>query len=280
VEAVVAHGSRMSWAGILRPGDEFPRPVRSQLAVVSSETGSPLERYFGAWSEAYHRFTANLTTAKVRVRALKAGEEAGGGIWCVLHWVRREDMVGSGKGSVRAGDGWPKGLWDAFVSELDGLDGGTVAQKLQGFLRSDVLEENEAVSGWREEVGGGSVGRRSIFGTGWLPVPAELTTDDGDSNACVVSWSPGAGFHGSLSEALGSPEGGRTEPDEVNQAKYYAECMLGGLHGVRFDSPGDHLEDAAYALRPEVRRAWSLLGRLERRRIADPALGLLDRFGG
>ena len=117
-------------------------------------------------------------------------------------------------------------------------------------------------------------------GYGWLPVPAKLTSDEEESGACILSWSPGGTFYRSLSEALGSPEAARKKPDLANQARYYVECMLGRLHGVSFANQNDLLEDRVYAKRPEVREIRTSLTRLERERIADPALGLLDRFGG
>jgi len=68
LEPMVAHGSRMSWAGILRPGNEFAPAVRSQLAIMTSESGPPLKRYFGKWNAAFSRFSTNLTSAKIIVK--------------------------------------------------------------------------------------------------------------------------------------------------------------------------------------------------------------------
>src|SRR5579863_3661429 len=97
----------MSWAGILRPGDEFPSAARSQLAVLTAESGPPLRRHFGRWSGTYRRFTTNLTSAKIVVKALQSGQRPSSGILCVLHWVDRRNMVCSDKGGVCYGDGWP-----------------------------------------------------------------------------------------------------------------------------------------------------------------------------
>ena len=67
-------------------------------------------------------------------------------------------------------------------------------------------------------------------------------------------------------------------PDPANQAKYYLECTLSKLHGVRF-GPDDHVEDPRYEDTTEVRGIGESLERLERQRIADPKFGSLDRFG-
>jgi hypothetical protein len=69
LEPMIAHGSRMSGAGILRPGDEFTPAGKSQLAVMTEESGPPLKRYFGKWNITYRRFTTNLTSANSEVEA-------------------------------------------------------------------------------------------------------------------------------------------------------------------------------------------------------------------
>jgi hypothetical protein len=280
LEPMVAHGSRMSWAGILRPGDEFPRAAKSQLAVMTSKSGAELRRYFGQWSVKYRRFTTNLSTSRIRVRALASGEKLGRGIQCILHWVARKDMVSSGRGSVCYGDGWPRGLWEAFASELDRLPAGTVAERLHHFLDSDSQQENEWVSLWRKRVKVGSLvrsGKQTDLDSYWLPVPATLEVVGGataTTTHCVVSWSPGAPFYESLSEALSSGEAKVRNPDYHTQAKYYLECVLGKLHGVRLDSPGDYVEDAEYAARPEVKELLASFTRLEQERIQDERFGL------
>ncbi|MDH2900800.1 MAG: hypothetical protein PXY39_07485 [archaeon] len=38
LEPIIAHGSRMSWAGILRPGNEFAPAKKSQLAVITGDS--------------------------------------------------------------------------------------------------------------------------------------------------------------------------------------------------------------------------------------------------
>ena len=279
MEPMVAHGSRMSWAGILRPGNEFAPAFRSQLAVMTAESGPPLKRYFGKWDATFCRFTMNLTSSKIRVAALQPGQRSEGGVMCVLHWVDRRDMVRSDRGSVCYGDGWPTGLWEAFTSQLANLPDGTIAEKLQGFLGSDLLDENESVRLWRARVRGGATvpaEARTFIDAHWLPVPAALVSDDGPSR-CIVSWSPGADFYRSMSDALASRGAEQRTPDPANQAKYYLECTLSKLHGVRF-GPDDHVEDPRYEDTREVREISESLERLERHRIADPRFGSLDRF--
>ncbi|MDG6900281.1 MAG: hypothetical protein JRM88_06950 [Nitrososphaerota archaeon] len=280
MEPMVAHGSRMSWAGILRPGNEFAPASKSQLAVMTTESGPPLQRYFGKWDAVFRRFTVNLTSSKIRVVALQPGQRGEGGIMCVLHWVDRRDMVRSDKRSVCHGDGWPTELWEAFTSQLANLPDGSIAEKLQRFLDSDMLDENEAVVLWRKRVKGGVTvppEERTSIDERWLPVPALLVSTDQPSR-CIVSWSPGADFNRSMSDALASRVARLRRPDLTNQAKYYLECTLSRLHGVRF-GPDDRVEDSRYENAKEVLEIRESLEKLERQRIADPKLGLLDRFG-
>ena len=280
LEPIVAHGSRMTWAGILRPGDEFPPARRSQLAVLTAESGPPLRRYFGRWSAEHRRFTTNLTSAKIIVRSLRPGQTPEGGIQCILHWVNRKDMVRSDKGGVCHRDGWPVKLWDAFVSELDNLPDGTVAERLRGFLESRLRERTGLVAEWRARVKDGGVipaGEReghAIIGESLLPTPARLVTDEGETE-CIVSWAARGRFYRSLSEALASPGAARQEPDLASQAKYYLECTLARLHGVRFGRD-DFMLDEGYERTHDFLHVENSFKKLEQERIA--ALGKLDRF--
>jgi hypothetical protein len=277
LEPIIAHGSRMSWAGIFRPGDEFPLPRRSQLAAMTAESGPPLRRYLGKWSRAYRRFTTNLSSAKLVVRALEPGRRPDDGIQCVIHWVDRRDMVRSDKGGVCLGDGWPVELWKAFVSELDNLPDGTVAEKLRSFSESNTQEGNAMVVEWRERLKAGSVippeGGRPVFGESWLPTPARLDTDDGMTD-CIVSWAPSARAYRSMSEAIASSDAIQ-KPDLVSQARYYLECTLAKLHGVKFGKD-DYIEDEAYERTAEVLEVGRSLRKLEWERIAK--LGPLSGF--
>ncbi len=230
LEPMVAHGSRMSWAGLLRPGDNFTPARKSQRAVMKVEHGQALRRYFGTWSDRYRRFTTNLDSAKITVTALEPGQ-SGDGIPCILHWVNRNDMIRSDEGSVCAGDGWPRELWDTFTSQLACLDGMYISEKLRSFLESDVKEDDALIRGWRHllrsgEAARGRVTETSALDLGWLPVPAPLTVDGGTATACIVSWAPSAPFHSSLSSALASLSGARGAPDPRSQARYYVECVL------------------------------------------------------
>ena len=281
LEPMIAHGSRMSWAGILRPGDEFTPARKSQLAVMRAESGPPLKRCFGKWSEAYHRFTTNLTSPRIKVTALNASQKPIDGIPCILHWVDRGDMIRTDRGSVCYGDGWPKELWNAFISELHNLPDGTIAEKFRNFLNSNLQGSNDFVSQWRKRLADAILvlsEEQSEIDQSWLPVPATLVVD-GNTSECIVSWSPGAIFYQNLSEALASPEAIRKKPDLVNQAKYYLECVLAKFHGVSFDNPNDFLEDQGYALSPEVQRIQDSFAKLEKERIRDTRFGRLDRFG-
>jgi hypothetical protein len=281
LEPIVAHGSRMSWAGILRRGDEFPSAKMSQLAVLTAESGTPLRRYFGRWSGAYRRFTTNLTSTNFLVKTLRPGQRPRNGILCVVHWVDRSDMIRIGKGGVCYGDGWPVELWSAFVSELSSLPPGTVAEKLGSFADSRTQERNRLVTEWRARLKEGRVlppgegERRALTGERLLPVPVKLVTPDGPG-VCIVSWAPRGRVYLSLSEALASPEARRRKPDPRNQAKYYLECTLARLHGVRFGKD-DLIEDREYEKTSEVLGFRTAFKKLEARRIAK--LGLLDRFG-
>jgi hypothetical protein len=281
LEPIVAHGSRMSWAGLLRPGNEFAPARKSQLAVLNAESGRPLRRYFGTWSSSFRRFTTNLSTVRIKVRAIYPKQDAPKGIQCILHWVDRNDILRSDKGSVCNGDGWPKEFWDAFLSELNHLPKGTVAEKLRSFLDSNLQDSNKIVSHWRSSLRDTKLDSSPKepweMDKGLLPVPVPLEFN-GKSSTCILSWSPGASRYDGLSEALVSPEAMRYKPDLVNQAKYYLECILAKLHGVNFDNSEDLIEDQEYARRPEVRKIESSFMELEKRRIADPNLGRLDRF--
>ncbi len=186
---MIAHGSRMSWTGILRPGDEFARARKSKLAVLKTKSGPPLRRYFGKWASAYRRFTTNLTSPKIVVKTLELGEHPSDGITCVLHWVDRRDMLRSDKGGVCFGDGWPVKLWEAFISQLDRLPNGTVGEMLRSFSESTLLDSNEPVSEWRSRLREGRMlleEEKSVLGESWLPAPAMLVSEIGTSE-CIVS---------------------------------------------------------------------------------------------
>ncbi|MDG6969398.1 MAG: hypothetical protein JRM74_04270 [Nitrososphaerota archaeon] len=277
LEPIVAHGSRMSWAGIMRPGDEFSPAYRSRLAVLTANSGMRLGRYYGAWSSRYRRFTTNLSTPQIFARALKPGDRPGEGVQCILHWVSREDMIRIGSGSVSHGDGWPEDLWKIFTSELENLPPGSVCEKLRSFADSRMREDEPIVAEWRALLQGASgIGGASLVGRGWIPVPAKLDAQQGP-RACVVSWSPSGLSFRSLQEALDSndPELGR--PDLRSQAKYYLECMLAKLHGVAFGRE-DAIEDANFEKSPAFA---DLVGRYmanERDLISNPEFGRLDRY--
>ena len=277
LEPMIAHGSRMSLAGILRPGNEFPRAKKSNLVVLKSDEGPALERYFGKWDSTFKRFTTNLTSTKIRIIG---SDRQANGIQCILHWVERKDMIRSDRGSVCQGDGWPVELWNAFLSELDNLPSGTIGEKLSCFLDSDLKEENSLVSKWRSRVREGRIAEspeESIIDKSWVPVPASLVIGNAKTK-CIFSWSPGARFYPSISEALSSKEAIEKKPNLENQAKYYVECTLAALHGVRFGS-NDHVEDMKYTFTDEVQRVQKDMVKLEQERIADRNLGFLDRFG-
>jgi hypothetical protein len=276
---VVAHGARMSWAGLLRPGDEFCRAVRSQLAVLESADERSLRRYYGAWSSRYRRFTANLSSPNVRVRVGGPDESREGGTQCILHWVNRLDMLRIDPGGPCQGDGWPVELWQSFTSELDRLAGESLGEKLAGFVTSGVKEDVPIVAEWRALLPGrvkpdGT--RAAHLGQGWIPVPARLETPT-RTGVCILSWSPSPMQFGSLREALESPAARREHPDLTNQARYYLECMLSRLHGISF-GPSDALEDKLLEQSTSVMELKSAYYELERSRIADPAYGRLDRF--
>ena len=253
LEPIIAHGSRMSWAGILRPGNEFAPAKKSQLAVITGDSSNSVKRYFGNWNSSFSRFTTNLTSPNIRVEAVKPGNRPSDGIQCILHWIDSEYMIRSDKGSVCYGDGWPKDLWNAFIFQLGSVsEGTTIAEKLRSFLNSDLQETNELVSQWHRRLRAGSLvssEKQLEIDRSWLPVPAKLVGSH-ISTQCILSWSPGATFYRNLSEALASREASVKRPDPMNQAKYYLECTLAKLHGVSFDFADDLLEDQKYAQSP------------------------------
>jgi hypothetical protein len=271
LEAIVAHGSRMSWAGLLRLGDEFAPARKSELAILTSESGEPLRRYFGKWSEPYRRFTTNLSSSKIIVKTPAPGESPPHGIQCVLHWVDRKDMMRSGPGSVCQGDGWPLEVWNSFMENAVKLPGFGTAEKLRTFLHSDIGRENEMVARWRSRVLNGEVlsaseSDHSPVDESLLPVPAQLISENG-RNDCIISWAPVGNFYRSVSEALASIEAASRRPDLINQAKYYLECTLSRLHGINFDSLGDFLLDEGYCKTKEVLDLEGSMKDLEQQQI-------------
>lgn len=270
----------MSWAGILRPGDEFCRVVRSRRAVLDTDRGPNLRRFYGTWSTRYHRFTTNLSSAQVVVRPVEPGQRAGDGIQCILHWVALEDIVRTGGGSVCQADGWPVDLWRAFTSQLHRLRGGSVGEKLLAYLHSDSDGDVPIVAEWRRLLsvqspvwGSGS----TVIGRGWIPVPAKLELPS-QTSACIFSWSPSSFRFDSLKDALESEYARRASVDITNQAKYYLECILAKLHQVAFGA-NDALEDKAFERIPAFLELVNSFTDREVRRIASSALGPLDRFG-
>ena len=279
-EPIVAHGARMSWAGILRPNDAFPPALSSRLGGLVAESGPPLRRCFGSWSPRYRRFTSNLNSAKIRVQAIETAPRSARGLQCVIYRVDPRALLSSGPGSVCAGDGWSVELWNAFTSEIDNLPTGSIAEKLRCFQDSRLQGGNPVVAEWREMLRAGGLlppTERLARGGGWVPVPVPFETADGET-VCIVSWDPNGREFRSLSDAIESAEAQRDPPDLVNQARYYLECTLARLHGLRF-GPYDAIEDTGFARSPEVLGLRDSLERLERERIADPKFGLLDRFG-
>jgi hypothetical protein len=270
----------MSWAGILRPGDQFPPAIKSRLAVMTASSGPRLRRYFGSWSHRYRRFATNLSSPRIRVEIFEAGRAPALGIQCIVHWLDRRRVIATGPGSVCSGDGWPRELWTAFTSTLDELPPGTVAEKLNHFaVEADSPDQPEIVTGWRaqlrtEELP--ALTSASAVGGGWVPIPAELITPEGTSH-CIVSWAPFASTYRSLSEAIASPLADRQQVDLVSQATYYVECTLAELHGIRF-GPDDGIEDEEFAKRTEVMEVQERLRRFEEDHIASPGYGRLDAY--
>jgi hypothetical protein len=291
----------MSWAGLLRPGDEFPPPRRSRLAVLTAAAGGAApKRYFGGWSSVYRRFTSNLTSPRIVVTVMppsgrRPPVEGERGIECLVHWVDRRDVLRTDAKGVCHGDGWPIALWEAFVSRIDDLPEGSVARRLWSFAAASSTSQGEeeqreepVVREWRALLRGAPPPlppERSRLGPGWVPVPATLLTGSDARTAigsyCILSWSPrpaGAAIFRSPSEALSSSEALRRKPDLQSQARYYLECDLAKLQGVRF-GPDDILEDEVFARTPEVMSLRERLTAAEQERIADPRFGPLSRFG-
>jgi hypothetical protein len=278
LEPVVAHGARMSWAGILRPDDPLPPGLRSRRAILSSETRAPVERFYGAWSPRYRRFVSNLGPIPRVVRPVGLQSPAEPGVECLIHWLDRVHVLGTGSGTLCRADGWPPELWEALTAALAQHPGRTIAGRLLSLALGPRGRETPLVSAWRAAVrGDGPDGLPSPLGPGWIPVPVRWAAREEDE-AAILSWSPSPARFGSLTEALASTEGLRREPDLPSQARYYIECRLGRLHGVKF-GPYDRLEDPEFERSPFVRGLAPALEALERQCLADPRRGRLDAFG-
>ena len=277
LEPVVAFGARMSWCGLLRPGDAFCPSVRSERVVLVSRTGPPLRRQYGAWSSRYRRFTANLSSPDLTVRAADRSRDLAG-VDAILHWVRRSDARESGPGTVCGGDGWPVDLWRRFTKASDRRGPGGVAEQLAEYAASTLDGSEPIVRVWRESLrtdplaAARPADRR---GAGWFPVPAGLEVEGGPTR-CLVSWSPSAARFRSVREALDSGDADATPPDLRRQAEYHVEAVLGGLHGVRFGRI-DAFRDPEYERTPLVANLLRTYRAREARAVSDPALGRLDR---
>jgi hypothetical protein len=274
LEPIVAFGARMSWNGLLRSGDRFCPSERSQRVVLTARSGPPVRRNYGAWSARYRRFTANLSTPRITVRAA-SGDLPGDGVEAILHWVRRADALGTGPGTVCAGDGWPVELWHRFAASGDRLAAGGVAERLDEYAASSLDGNEPLVRAWRAWVGSepGTASAPAESAGGWLPVPAALELPEGPSR-CLLSWSPTPHRFASVGEALASVSA--TSLDLERQAEYHVECALATLHGVRF-GPHDALSDPEYERTPLVAGLLRTGRRREEEAIADPSLGRLDR---
>ena len=264
----------IGWPSTLRFG------ARAPLATLSTDSGPTLKRFYGSWSSRYHRFTTNLSSAQVLVRPVEPGQAPGDGVRCILHWVKQEDTVRIDRGGVCQGDGWPVDLWRSFTATLRELRGRSIAERLRAYLHSDWDEDVPIVAEWRrllqaKSPEGGPEALR--IGSGWIPVPAKLERSSGAS-ACILSWSPSSFRFDSLQEALESGYARRESVDLANQVKYYLECVLARLHRVTF-GPNDSIEDREFERSAAFLELEDSFTDLEARRIVDPALGPLDRFG-
>lgn len=278
LEPILAHGARMSWAGLLRPGDEFATSYRSRRATVTTVAGPPLRRFYGGWSTRYRRFTSNLSSPHLRVTLATPDAPPSAGIDAIVHWVARRDLLASGPGSVAAGDGWPPALWAAFLACRDRLPPGSVGEQLRAFARASTPDEEPTVTAWRRllrDGGDTDRDRAGPLGEGWLPVPAELESPDGP-RVCIASWSPSPVRFESVTAALASDLAEQRGADVEQQARYYLECRLATLHGIRF-SADDALADRAFEAGPTVRGLRATYASLEEGRIGDPSYGRLDR---
>ncbi len=276
LEPIVAYGARMSWVGCRRPGDRFPRAHRSGLATLRSGSGPPLQRQFGAWSAAYRRFTLNLSSPQVVVRTTETRAAPGAGPVAVVHWISRHDLLRTDRGGACRGDGWPMPLWERFVSRRASLPGAGVGEQLRAYAESGWDEAVPVIAQWRRWVRGDPPRTPALPATaGWLPLPARIETPEGPGVG-IVSWSPYPLRFGSLREALASPEAAALGVDAAAQARYYIECRLARLHGVRFGRY-DSVVDRAYERRVRVRRLAIDLETEERSRARGEAAGRWGR---
>lgn len=249
-------------------------PIISRRAVMIAESRATLVRYFGRWSEQYQRFTTNLSTSRFSVRVLGADEASLPGIECVVHWVDRDAMFSTGEQSVCRSDGWSIELWQRLMAILQQGGDRAIALGLQALATSPTPGEGAIVAMWRAAIAGESgYWPDDYLPSALLPVPRPLVLGD-VVTACVVSCSPNARVFPSLSDAIGrqTTEGRRL--DRENQARYYLECTLSRLHGVRF-GPDDYIIDEQFEATPEVQRLTPAYTARERSLIADPSLGNL-----
>lgn len=273
LEPIIAHGARMSWVGLLRAGNEFPRSAISRRGVMTPTSAAPLKRCFGLWSDRHGRFVSNLSTPKLTVRILEEGEETEQGVQCIVHWVDRGAFLNTGPNSVCAGDGWPVDLWNSILSEV--RTSASLAEGVYALLAEPASRDSASVREWRSAVDGTS---ESVTApSGWLPVAVELVNAR-TSTACFLSYAPGAPFVASLSDAMQMAGSVGRSVDRRAQAIYYLECTLAQLHGVQFGAD-DFLRDAEFETSSEVRGLRSeFLGR-ENRYLASPGYGILGNRG-
>jgi hypothetical protein len=275
LEAIVAHGARMSWMGLLRPGDPFPLARRCRRAVLRAEGEEPLRRGFGTWSKRYRRYTTQLSSPLVSVTPIEPGQSAPDGVQVLLHWVSRAAFEGTGAGTVCAGDGWPASLWERFLADPERDPSLPLATALRRFRVGSATSDAPVVVAWRAALSNDRSALAAEVGTSLVPVPARLVLPDGDSD-CILSWCPGAPLFPSLRTALDAPAPGATVPDLAAQARYYLECTLAAQHGVEF-GPSDCVRDAEFERSSAYRALAPDLVEAEWRSIADR--GRLDALG-
>lgn len=137
---------------------------------------------------------------------------------------------------MRQREGWPRALWAGIVSASNIPEKGTLGEAILQLFQSSHPEERPVVNEWRKALNHQTIPlplANSSFGENLLPVPVPLIGVDG-ATACLMSWSPGSRLYSSLTDA--PPIHDEVQRNEESQAEYYAECILGGKHGVDVSS--------------------------------------------
>src|SRR2546425_941135 len=211
-DLIFVYGSLMSWLGIDREGAPPLRILASRLAMLPC-----VRRGFGKWSEGTHRWTMNLSGPPTI-----ANFTAHGGVQGVLLELPVSDLD-----NLRRREGWPPDLW---VRLREGGSDRPVSGGLLQELAAINPSHDPVIEQWRlllRPPRSDSPMPLDPLSRGLLPVPVQVE----NGGSCLLSWSPYSTRLFGIREALSKPPSGKVI-NTANQLEYYAECVLGSLHGV------------------------------------------------